>query len=388
MSALPQIPIRRPRLDSLTGLRWFAALAVFIYHSWQVSWVPKLHVIGIFGDSGVAFFFVLSGFVLTWSFSEQTSPVLFYWRRFSRIWPALLVTTVFAYFALRQHWSTSGRDVFLDLGLLQAWHPNITLTANPVSWSLSAEAFFYLLFPFVIRPVLRCRTRMLAVLAVVLVGLNLFYRWWTFRYILPSHHTTFDLGFLTVNPAYRALEFLLGVVVGAAMLRGWRPRVPMSLALLVVAVDVWLLWYGMRTHVLGYYWWNQALAPAFALVIVAAASRDLAGKRSVFRSRPLVALGEWSYAFYLIHLTVIHGLLPYIRPSRASTYTNLWPMLVNLVIALVLSWLCYRFVERPAEKWLRGRFPRQPDRPAPPVGTGTGTGTVPGDALPAPAAAG
>lgn len=371
MSPLPQIPARRPRLDSLTGLRWFAALAVFMYHSWQVAWIPKLHVIGIFGDSGVAFFFVLSGFVLTWSFSEQTSPVLFYWRRFARIWPALLVTTIFAYFALRQVWSTSEQDVFLDLSLLQAWHPNVTLVANPVSWSLSAEAFFYLLFPFVIRPVLRCRTRVLALLAAVLVGLNLFYRWWTFTYIVPSHHTPFDIVFLTCNPPYRALEFLLGVVVGAAMLRGWRPRVPMSLALLVVAVDVWLLWYGMRTNVLGMYWWNQALAPAFALVLVAAAGRDLSGKRSIFRSRPLVALGEWSFAFYLIHLTVMHGLLPYMKPSRHVSYTNIWPMLVDLVIALVLSWLCYSFVERPAEKWLRGRFPQRPARPAPPAGPGT-----------------
>ncbi|MBC3843842.1 acyltransferase family protein [Streptacidiphilus sp. 4-A2] len=319
MSAQPLPTARRSRLESLTGLRWFAALAVFTYHTWQVASVPKLKVVAIFGDAGVAFFFVLSGFVLTWSFSEKTGKGTFYWRRFARIWPALAASTVFAYFALRQVWSVSGKDVLLGLTFTQAWHPNVLLTGNPVSWSLSAEAFFYLLFPLVIRPILRCRARVLLVLAALLVGLDLGFRWWSFNYYLPHHNDTFHLLLVLRVPPYRALEFLLGVVVGAAMVRGWRPRVPMSVALLVTAVDLWACWYGMRQHWLGDYWWNQMLAPAFALIIVAAVGNDLAGRRSVFRTRPLVALGEWSYAFYLIHLTVIHALLPYVKPTRART---------------------------------------------------------------------
>jgi len=357
VSAQPSPPARRPRLESLTGLRWFAALGVFTYHSWQLARIPKVQVVAIFGDAGVAFFFVLSGFVLTWSFSEKTTTGVFYWRRFARIWPALAVSTVFAYVAMRQVWSVSGTDVLLGLTLTQAWHPNVLLTGNPVSWSLSAEAFFYLIFPWVIRPVLRCRAWVLAVLAVLLVGLDLGFRWWSFNYFLPHHRGTFWLLLVLRVPPYRALEFLLGVVVGAAMVHGWRPRVPMSLALLVVAVDVWGCWYGMRVQFLGEYWWNQMLAPAFALVIIAAVGNDLRGRRSVLRSRPLVALGEWSYAFYLIHLTVIRTLMPHLHVVRGSHWANLEPVGICLAVAVALSWLCYRFVERPAEKWLRGLLP-------------------------------
>ena len=65
-SALPTE--RAPRLDAITGLRWWAAFAVFGFHMMFFAPLPPsiAHVL-VFGDYGVAFFFVLSGFVLTWS---------------------------------------------------------------------------------------------------------------------------------------------------------------------------------------------------------------------------------------------------------------------------------------------------------------------------------
>ena len=53
------------RLDSLTGLRWWAAFAVFCYHMMNFAPVPGLGAVARYGNHGVAFFFVLSGFVLT-----------------------------------------------------------------------------------------------------------------------------------------------------------------------------------------------------------------------------------------------------------------------------------------------------------------------------------
>ncbi|MHA6760619.1 acyltransferase family protein [Streptacidiphilus sp. PAMC 29251] len=363
--SLPSTPKRRSqRLDSLTGLRWFAALAVFVYHSGQVCRIPYLGQYTLYGDAGVAFFFILSGFVLAWSFSEDTRMRVFYWRRLVRIWPALVVTTAFAYVALHQVWSVAHNDVILSVTMLQAWHPNVLLTGNPVSWSLSAEAFFYLIFPFVIRPIIKAKPMVLAALAVLLIGLDLGFRKWAFDSYLPHHPGTFHLLLVLRIPPYRALEFLLGIVVAAAMLQGWRPRVPMSVALLVIAADVYAIRYCMQHHWLGMYWWNQLLTPAFALLIISAAGRDLAGKRSVFRSPILVALGTWSYAFYLIHLTVIQSLRHYVKTVPGSHWQNLVPLWTWLSLAVVLSWLCYRFVEHPADQWLRKIGPQNRRRRA------------------------
>ena len=57
----------RRELPTPTGLRWFAALLVFGYHlSVSTGWMPAR--VFRFGQSGVTFFFILSGFVLTSSY--------------------------------------------------------------------------------------------------------------------------------------------------------------------------------------------------------------------------------------------------------------------------------------------------------------------------------
>ena len=86
---------RRPRLDSLTGLRWWAAFAVFLHHMSNLAPMPIEGVLR-YGAYGVTFFFVLSGFVLTWSARPGTPASTFWWRRFARIYPSHIVALVLA----------------------------------------------------------------------------------------------------------------------------------------------------------------------------------------------------------------------------------------------------------------------------------------------------
>jgi peptidoglycan/LPS O-acetylase OafA/YrhL len=84
-------------LPSLSGLRFVAVLVVFGFH---------VHVANVFSDGairavierifgpgagGVSFFFVLSGYVLTWSARPHDTAVRFWRRRFARIYPNYLV---------------------------------------------------------------------------------------------------------------------------------------------------------------------------------------------------------------------------------------------------------------------------------------------------------
>ena len=80
---------RLPRVESLTGLRWWAAFFVFSHHMTNLAPLPIYKFLK-YGTSGVTFFFVLSGFVLTWSAQPGTKIRTFYRRRFARIWPAAL----------------------------------------------------------------------------------------------------------------------------------------------------------------------------------------------------------------------------------------------------------------------------------------------------------
>src|SRR5512133_3297128 len=80
----------RSRLDSLTGLRFLAALLVFAYHAGSVGTLTGNGITAP-GRSGVSFFFILSGFLLTWTARPDDTRRAFYQRRVARIVPSYLV---------------------------------------------------------------------------------------------------------------------------------------------------------------------------------------------------------------------------------------------------------------------------------------------------------
>src|SRR6202008_2295743 len=85
------------RLPSLTGLRFVAAFGVFGLHAYSLVKLTDpiarrgAQLLFDAGDLGVSFFFVLSGFVLTWSARPGRGPLRFWQGRIARIWPAYLV---------------------------------------------------------------------------------------------------------------------------------------------------------------------------------------------------------------------------------------------------------------------------------------------------------
>ena len=350
---------RRPRVESLTGLRWFAALGVFVYHTSQWAPVPGLRMVAPAGEAGVAFFFILSGFVLTWSYSPRVPTGVFYWRRFVRVWPLLALSTAAAVWVLDESWGQVRGGVLLSLGLVQSWLPAGAVFGNPVAWTLSCEAFFYLSFPLLVGPIIRARLGWLMGLAGLLLFLEWAYRFWAWRLLGPVDPSVSLM--LARLPIYRIVEFLLGVTAAASLRRGWRPPTGVLGAVAALALSLVSLLWASRQGWLSPGWYDQGLAPAMVLLIVAAAARDVRGAPSLLRSRPLVRLGEWSYAFYLLHLLVIWGLGG--RARRAASWSNALPTCGWLVLAVLVSAGAYIWVERPLEARLRAVFPARDRSP-------------------------
>jgi peptidoglycan/LPS O-acetylase OafA/YrhL len=365
-----------PRLEALTGLRWFAAFGVFAFHVREFYPLPGTPDTALFGNSGVTFFFVLSGFVLAWSHTSRDTAPRFYWRRFARIWPALAVSTALAipvFYAARGIPLDHDRQlgVLASLTLIQAWIPEMLFDGNPAAWSLSDEAFFYALFPFLVRPLVRARGWLLALLALALIAGNVVVRWWAWGAGLTHRQELL----VFVSPPGRLAEFVLGMVVAAAIRRGWRCPVPVWTATALVGAGGWALWY-CHTHDQPYLptlivdghqvsraeqAMNQVMGPLFALLIAAVASRDLRARWMILRSRPLVALGKWSYAFYLVHATVLHWLVQNRMPEhKIPAWENWRPAAVALGAGLVVAVMLYALVEHPVEKVLRSLLRRGP----------------------------
>ncbi|MFI8865592.1 MULTISPECIES: acyltransferase family protein [unclassified Streptomyces] len=380
-------PDTRDRLASLTGLRFWAALVVVLYHlSRQTGKLPWISDVTWYGRTGVTFFFVLSGFVLAWTYDGKTVPAaVFLWRRFARIWPLMAVSIAASVAA----WRVLGTDVSLKgvvatLGLVNSWIPGSEYRAggNPAAWSLSDEAWFYLVFPLLLTlPLLRSsrgRTWCAVALCIAPVAIwasgSLFsdpaLRYWALDYFPPS----------------RTLQFVLGVVAGLAVKRGWRPPVGLPVAIvLVVAAHIALvpwsrevpdgLWYSPYSA-------SQLLmAPLFVLLVAAAASADLKGRRTGFSGPWSIRLGHWSFAWYLFHEIVIRSLIGWLgRPDTQIGIVKIW--LLALAISLTVAAAAYHWVEHPLERVLRRAGPGGARRAGPgrPPETGSGGTAVPGAA--------
>jgi len=351
------------RLDSLTGLRWWAAFAVFLYHMRNLAPVPLLGEVARFGNHGVAFFFVLSGFVLTWSAGKAgTTASNFYWRRFARIYPAHVVALLLAipvFYSLApdpgQPWvkELAAAPLLLSLVLLQSWsnEPVILFSGNPAAWTLGVEAFFYLLHPWANRGLGKVRERGTLVLLVGVISLIMAHRVAALR--APA-------GWLSQlpTPVARLGEFALGMVMARLVQLGvgrWvRPWMGYC------AVGAFVGWCVLSRH---YGWsdtWSrtaqrfelQVLAVLFALLILGIANRDLAQGRSWLRHRLVVTLGTWSFAFYLVHATAMYAVRDAVGLQPQSVGNLVWYPPV-LAIALALAWALYRFVEHPLERRMR-----------------------------------
>jgi peptidoglycan/LPS O-acetylase OafA/YrhL len=371
------------RLDALTGLRWWAAFLVFLFHMLVFAPIPGAMAV-VFGQGyfGVTFFFVLSGFVLTWSARPEVSTSTFYWRRFARIWPAHIVALIIAvpvFYTLAAVPEGSFLKPF-DLGVLllsvvlvQAWSnsPAILFSGNPAAWTLTCEAFFYALHPWISKLLMRCSRRgALIVASGILV--------WAFGYrglvtALPGSILS-DLP----TPVVRVPEFILGMALAWAVRSGWRLRVPVTVgvgSMFVVVGTIVVVSHRLpQAPVLRYipYFGNELFTVACALAIVSLVQRALTGRRSVFEAAWMVKLGEWSFAFYLVHATFIYLALRIFGFAAPAWHNLLWFALL-LVVDLVAAWALHSLVERPLEKRMR----RWKDRRAAARSTSTMSATDP-----------
>jgi len=361
----------RPRLHAITSLRFFAALHVVLFHMRVIGilsggpwWYQNFAGIGYVG---VNFFFVLSGFILVYTYDgPELSPRNFWWARFARIYPAyllsLIVAAPFFFFALRHldlpFYAWSKQHTFwactLTLSLLQAWAPQAALTWNSVCWSLSVESFFYFLFPFLL-----LRTRKLTatgltlgMLALWLVSLSL-----SFGYVflhpdgidkVNSPETTlFWKNVLSFNPLMRLPEFVIGMFAGRLLLADFAKKkfaTPLILAgLLGFSYVVFL-----ADRIPGPVVSTGLLSPAFAALILGAAQQP---RWLSFLAHPwLVLLGDASYSLYLLHSLMISRTFDAL-PSLPGPLR----LAACFAVAIAASLLAYRLVEEPARRFLRPR---------------------------------
>jgi peptidoglycan/LPS O-acetylase OafA/YrhL len=365
----------RPRLHALTTLRFFAALHVVLFHMRVVGILPGgpwwyQNFAGI-GFVGVNFFFVLSGFILVYTYDgpQRLGAPKFWWARFARIYPAYLVSLIvaapFFFFAVRNldlpffAWSKEhfAMACILTLALLQSWVPQAALTWNSVCWSLSVEAFFYLVFPLVLLRSKKLSEKTLFVCLIVfwLVSLTFSSSYIHFHpdgldKINSGETNLFWKNVLSFNPIVRLPEFLVGMFAGKLFLARSERRGAEhgSLATLLILTGVlgFALVILFAPRIPNPILSAGILSPAFAAIIYGAAQQP---KWISFLALPvLVLLGDASYSLYLLHSLVITRIFDSVPQWFWSAR-----VVASLLAAILISILAYRLFEEPARRLLR-----------------------------------
>ncbi len=358
----PQAPDRGPglptttRLPSLTGFRFVAAALVVLDHSDALTGNDVFKRFSV----GVSFFFVLSGFVLAWSRREGTSPRAFYRGRLARIYPLYLACLGMG-LALQL---ASGRlpswaELVTSLTLTQAWVPSrdVFFAINGVSWSLSCEAFFYLLLPLLVRALAPWTRGQRRALAAVLACASILF----VSAFGATDSASYGYWMTYILPLARLPEFVLGMLLAWEVRDGLRPR--LAPALLLAGLGLAATWAlpAASTRVTA-----VVLIPILVLV-PALAARDLAGGRpSVFATRTMVRLGEWSFALYLVH-QIVYRVLTHVLPVPLQSGLGVPVVAAALCAGVAVSGALYVTVERPAERLLRGHPGTRPVPAVPPL---------------------
>ena len=351
----------------LTGLRFVAALYVFIFHI-QLRWplAPEsaflTNLLGQ-GAIGMSLFFILSGFVLAKRYhSSKDSFKDYIVNRFARIYPVYVVVALLtvpwmgvdfsaesAYGSVR-HVLTAAMLVLAELLVIQAWFPQLFhMWNNGGSWSISVEVFCYLLLPFILAKVVVLGDAGLRRLALGAYALAL----------LPGMVLILLGGDYLVFyslPIYRLPEFIMGICTLEILRRGMLSR-RLALLLHIPALALLTVYLGLAGNRLpGWITHNWIVLPVIALTIYAVTQGGLLAK--LLGNRLLVWCGHISYSFYSFqillllilksHHATIVGYVPLLRDNRML-------LLAAFAVLMALSAFGYHCIEEPCRKWIRRR---------------------------------
>ena len=353
---------RGGKLEGIEASRGLAAMMVVMFHVTSVLTQHNqygVRVMGglwLFGRAGVDFFFVLSGFIITFihtrDFGQPDQFVPFWRKRVWRIYPVYWFATLGTQ-ALLAFSPTADRAEQNPWHIVASWLlvPELGVPIVGVGWSLRHELLFYAFFGLLLLQ----RRVGAAILTMWACGCV-----WNAGAMMAAGKPYFtgiagDLVFRTFN-----LEFFFGIAVAFLVRRpAWRPRA------MLIAGAILFMGNGLYESFgppLPNEWppHNALYAIGAALMLYGTACLDLRRQWTV--PRWALALGSASYSIYLVHAPVAAVVAELIRRIRAAVPIPIeLTFIVTVGAGVIAGLIVHRLVERPVMRFaarLNNRPPR------------------------------
>lgn len=354
----------RHEIKVLTGMRFLAAFAVLISHSFSI-FNDKFSLLG---GIGVFYFFILSGFILSYNYQNKIKCGNITWYKFillrlARIYPiyfmVMLIWGIYGCFHQAYATNSGGLWFFIKtLFLLQSFTLSGSGFFNPPSWSVSVELFFYVCFIPLIRFYKNNVYHLILLIAIIqLIWSVIYYNF------IPENSQTW--GYYS-NPYYRVIDFIFGIMIYQLFNKNkiqlfnkmnnkyqensLQYFCIVSLIELIVLCMPFLFYYKVESYYL------QApfiyhLVPMLMMGLILVTFLQSNGFiKKLLSTKICCLLGESSYNLYLIHWIFIFGIF-----SQRSIFETL---MLDLFV-VILSIIIFIYIEKPLHNNLRNVIKRK-----------------------------
>ena len=335
------------RLD-IQGLRAVAIIAVFIFHL-NPRWLPG-------GFIGVDIFFVISGYLITQILlnarHQNNFASVFYKRRIIRLFPAyflmLLVCSICAYlFLFPKETVNYSHSLLSAISYLSNIYfsahinyltPDTHLLPLLHTWSLSAEAQCYLVYPLVFNFIVKSR---------FLKPITIIIALWVVMFLLNLVLTNYNQDIAFFSPIVRFQQFLTGALLVFLPDRYTKNK-PLSHGSLLLGTILVVIGF-TEINLLSHYPGSLSLLPTFgaALIIFSGIANPLTLAWPI-SNKPMVFLGTISYSLYLWHWPTIVFYKIAISPVLSS-----YDYILIILTSLLLAWCSWQIAEKRLKLELR-----------------------------------
>ncbi|WP_455591113.1 acyltransferase family protein [Bacteroides sp.] len=367
----------KPHYYLLDGLRGVAALIVIWYHIFEGYAFAGGGMIETFnhGYLAVDFFFILSGFVISYAYDDRWSKNLtmkgFFKRRLIRLHPMVVMGAILGVIAfyLQGCVQWDGTHVAISMVMLSLLCTILFIPAMPglgyevrgngemfplngPCWSLFFEYIGNILYALFIR---RLSTKVLAVL-VVLLGIALA----AFAIFNVSGYGSIGVGWTldAVNFTGGLLRMLFPFSMGMLLLRIFKPMKIRGAFWICTIAMVALLSVpfieGTEPICANGVYEAFCIIIAFPILLWVGASGTTTDKSSTMICK---FLGDISYPVYVIHYPIMYLFYAWLIKNQLFTFAETWQVaLCVYALSLLIAYLCLKLYDEPVRKYLAKRF--------------------------------
>jgi len=354
----------------LTSIRFFAAFFVLLYHNIYLLNLDSSFINNTFknfvsfGDSAVTFFFILSGFILTYVYYNESERAIkgskfnFWLHRFARIYPVYILGYILdfnrgsSYFLLKYTKVIAIKKIIISsmayFFMIQSWHPRLSPVWNSPGWSLSTEAFFYFSFPLLISILEFSKKNITLMFIMYLIPIAIYL-------YIPQMVNIDNPEFKTLwrsLPLIRITEFIIGILICkiyfmsdiAEIFQKKKTKGTLFFGCITTIFFVTTL---IKWNIDKVLLSSIVLVPIYTLLIFFMVTIKLPIFR-ILRNKQLVLLGKASFTIYITHQPIKDILIPILEYYKFSKGVTLFG--IYSVTVCLLSIIIYNYIEIPLQK--------------------------------------